>query len=79
MRVHEFFGSTHSKHRNLSNPAGSQVPMRLPDEGEVVLKVQFAGINGGCETFRARGEAAFARNRWAQDSTVQMFAPWVNP
>lgn len=31
-----------------------------PGEGEVVVRVVTAGINGGCETFRARGERAFA-------------------
>lgn len=27
-----------------------------PQEGQVLVKVAFAGVNGGCETFRARGE-----------------------
>lgn len=31
-----------------------------PGEGEVLVQVMTAGINGGCETFRARGERAFA-------------------
>lgn len=31
-----------------------------PDE--VLIKVVFAGVNGGCETFRARGEYAFRGN-----------------
>ena len=30
---------------------------------QVIVKVHYAGVNGGCETFRARGEWAFARNR----------------
>mmetsp|Transcript_109372 Transcript_109372/g.193760 ORF Transcript_109372/g.193760 Transcript_109372/m.193760 type:complete len:417 (-) Transcript_109372:158-1408(-) len=30
-----------------------------PKEGEVLVQVMVAGINGGCETFRARAEAAF--------------------
>lgn len=34
-----------------------------PGEGEVLLRVMAAGINGGCETFRARGERAFAGMR----------------
>ena len=34
-----------------------------PQVGEVVVKVLFAGINGGCETFRARGDHIFAGNR----------------
>lgn len=32
-----------------------------PGEGEVLIQVMAAGINGGCETFRARAERAFAR------------------
>uniref|UniRef100_A0A7S0LKP0 Enoyl reductase (ER) domain-containing protein n=1 Tax=Coccolithus braarudii TaxID=221442 RepID=A0A7S0LKP0_9EUKA len=37
----------------------------MPDLGadEVLIKVVYAGVNGGCETFRARGEFAFASNR----------------
>lgn len=31
--------------------------------GEVLVRVAFAGVNGGCETFRARGEHAFRGNR----------------
>ncbi|CAE8632051.1 unnamed protein product [Polarella glacialis] len=31
-----------------------------PEDGQVLIKVITAGINGGCETFRARGERAFA-------------------
>ena len=27
-------------------------------EGEVLVRVHYAGVNGGCETFRARGEHA---------------------
>ena len=34
---------------------------------QVVVKVHYAGVNGGCETFRARGEWAFARNRDASE------------
>ena len=30
---------------------------------QVIVKVHYAGVNGGCETFRARGEWAFARNK----------------
>lgn len=39
--------------------------MKPPDAGQVVVRVKWAGINGGCETFRARGEAAFVRNKYA--------------
>jgi len=47
-----------------------EVPMLIPKEGEVLIKVAFAGINGGCETFRARGEHAFNGNRSAQSFTL---------
>jgi len=40
-----------------------EVPMLIPGEGEVLIKVIYAGVNGGCETFRARGEHAFVKNR----------------
>ena len=44
------------------------VELPMPDlaEGEVLVKVIYAGVNGGCETFRARGEFAFAANRAAE-------------
>jgi NADPH:quinone reductase-like Zn-dependent oxidoreductase len=47
-----------------------EVPMLAPKEGEVLVKVAYAGINGGCETFRARGEHAFAGNRSAEFFTL---------
>ena len=28
------------------------------NEGEVLVRVLYAGVNGGCETFRSRGEHA---------------------
>ena len=31
--------------------------------GQVLIQVAYAGVNGGCETFRARGEYWFATNR----------------
>ena len=34
-------------------------------EDEVVLRVLCAGVNGGCETFRCRGDYAFSRNKEA--------------
>jgi hypothetical protein len=34
---------------------------------QVLVQVHYAGINGGCETFRARGEYAFASNTAKQD------------
>lgn len=30
---------------------------------QVLIQLKYAGINGGCETFRARGEFVFAGNR----------------
>jgi hypothetical protein len=39
--------------------------MPVPGEGEVLVRVAYAGVNGGCETFRARGEHAFVRNAGA--------------
>ena len=33
--------------------------------GEALVRVVYAGVNGGCETFRARGDFAFASNREA--------------
>mmetsp|Transcript_65584 Transcript_65584/g.147993 ORF Transcript_65584/g.147993 Transcript_65584/m.147993 type:complete len:369 (-) Transcript_65584:143-1249(-) len=44
-----------------------ELPMPALDEDEVLVKVAYAGVNGGCETFRARGEFAFASNRDAAD------------
>eukprot|EP00775_Hariotina_reticulata_P004107 gene4107-4353_t len=38
-------------------------PLPVPGPNEVLIKLKFAGINGGCETFRARGEYAFAGNK----------------
>lgn len=40
-----------------------ELPMPELAEGEVLVRVVFAGVNGGCETFRARGEFAFATNK----------------
>lgn len=31
-------------------------------DDDVVVRVAYAGVNGGCETFRCRGEYAFTRN-----------------
>jgi hypothetical protein len=38
------------------------LPMLAPGPGDVLLRVVWAGVNGGCETFRARGEHWFASN-----------------
>jgi len=42
------------------------VPWSDPAPGEVVVRIAYAGVNGGCETFRVRAEAGtpFERN-WA--------------
>mmetsp|Transcript_14101 Transcript_14101/g.38609 ORF Transcript_14101/g.38609 Transcript_14101/m.38609 type:complete len:438 (-) Transcript_14101:108-1421(-) len=44
-----------------------ELETKPPGEGEVLIKVLAAGINGGCETFRARGERAFAGLQGASD------------
>ena len=41
-------------------------PLCEPGPGEVLVQVLYAGINGGCETFRCRGEYAFGRNTSAE-------------
>ncbi|GAB4813339.1 hypothetical protein N2152v2_000385 [Parachlorella kessleri] len=40
-----------------------EAPLPTPGEAEVLVRVLYAGVNGGCETFRCRGEYAFARNK----------------
>ncbi|KAK9862321.1 hypothetical protein WJX84_001807 [Apatococcus fuscideae] len=45
----------------------SEVTSHQPGPDEAVIKVAFAGVNGGCETFRARGEFAFAGNKDKHD------------
>jgi len=42
-------------------------PMPDVKAGEALVRVEFAGVNGGCETFRARGEHAFKSNRESRD------------
>ena len=44
-----------------------ELPIPALAEGEVLVKVVYAGVNGGCETFRARGEFAFVGNKDAAD------------
>ena len=44
-----------------------ELPIPTLAEGEVLVKVMYAGVNGGCETFRARGEFAFEGNKDAAD------------
>ena len=43
------------------------LPTPSIDEDEVLVKVIYAGVNGGCETFRARGEYAFQGNAKATE------------
>mmetsp|Transcript_26782 Transcript_26782/g.61653 ORF Transcript_26782/g.61653 Transcript_26782/m.61653 type:complete len:380 (-) Transcript_26782:312-1451(-) len=38
------------------------LPIPSIGKDEVLVKVKYAGVNGGCETFRARGEHAFEAN-----------------
>lgn len=38
------------------------LPIPSIGSDEVLVKVKYAGVNGGCETFRARGEHAFEAN-----------------
>ncbi|WIA17998.1 hypothetical protein OEZ85_009485 [Tetradesmus obliquus] len=40
-----------------------EVPLPQPGDNEVLIRMSYAGINGGCETFRVRGEHAFAANK----------------
>jgi prostaglandin reductase 3 len=58
-------GSVGSSFRDVARIV--ELPMPSLAEGEVLVKVAYAGVNGGCETFRARGEFAFASNREAED------------
>ncbi|GIL80749.1 hypothetical protein Vretimale_9147 [Volvox reticuliferus] len=47
--------------------AVQELPLQPPGPGEVLIRITHAGINGGCETFRARGDHAFAANRRLKD------------
>ncbi|GLI70995.1 hypothetical protein VaNZ11_016107 [Volvox africanus] len=47
--------------------AVQELPLNPPGSGEVLIRITHAGINGGCETFRVRGEHAFAANRRLKD------------
>lgn len=51
--------------RSFREVATLSPPLPLPTPGpkEVLLRMRYAGINGGCETFRARGEFWFSPNR----------------
>mmetsp|Transcript_30828 Transcript_30828/g.101986 ORF Transcript_30828/g.101986 Transcript_30828/m.101986 type:complete len:396 (+) Transcript_30828:74-1261(+) len=54
-------GSVGEQFRDVAKIA--EVALKELAEDEVLVKVVYAGVNGGCETFRARGEFAFASNR----------------
>ena len=54
-------GGTGESFRDVAKVAVVDTPALAADE--VLVEVRYAGINGGCETFRARGEHAFAGNR----------------
>jgi NADPH:quinone reductase-like Zn-dependent oxidoreductase len=43
------------------------LPLPSPGPGQALVRVRWAGVNGGCETFRVRGEHWFAANRRACD------------
>jgi NADPH-dependent curcumin reductase CurA len=43
-----------------------EIPSSL-EKDEVLIRVKYAGVNGGCETFRARGEHAFQGNKDIKD------------
>eukprot|EP00198_Chlamydomonas_reinhardtii_P003020 XP_001692356.1 predicted protein [Chlamydomonas reinhardtii] len=50
----------------FSASAPSPIHAGPPAPAAVLVRVLVAGVNGGCETFRARGEFAFAGNRELQ-------------
>lgn len=43
------------------------LPTPSLEKGDVLIRVNYAGVNGGCETFRARGEHAFQGNAEAKE------------
>mmetsp|Transcript_13095 Transcript_13095/g.28291 ORF Transcript_13095/g.28291 Transcript_13095/m.28291 type:complete len:385 (+) Transcript_13095:78-1232(+) len=54
------------------------VPIPTVGDDEILIRVRYAGINGGCETFRARGEYAFQGNAKATaDDPFQLGAEGV--
>jgi NADPH:quinone reductase-like Zn-dependent oxidoreductase len=55
--------------------AGLQVP--APGPGQALVRVTHAGVNGGCETFRARQEHWFAANRRQTGSGIALGAEGV--
>merc|ERR1712194_284411 len=43
------------------------LPTPSLENGDVLIRVTYAGVNGGCETFRARGDHAFQENAAAKE------------
>jgi len=50
--------------RSFSDVA-TVIEIAIPEleSDEVLIRVEYAGVNGGCETFRARGEYSFKNNK----------------
>lgn len=48
-------------------------PLPELEEGQVLVRMTHVGINGGCETFRARGEHACASHRADHHHTASPF------
>ncbi len=57
------FSSTPQYPIPRSPPQHTHANFLTPNTPQVLVRVTYAGVNGGCETFRARGEYAFAANR----------------
>mmetsp|Transcript_30713 Transcript_30713/g.45458 ORF Transcript_30713/g.45458 Transcript_30713/m.45458 type:complete len:379 (+) Transcript_30713:58-1194(+) len=53
------------------------VPTPVVGEGEALIQVVYAGVNGGCETFRARGEFAFTGNKQTDEKGFGLGAEGV--
>jgi len=54
-------GSTGSSFSEVAKVISVDMPTLQPDEA--LIEVRYAGVNGGCETFRARGDHLFAQNK----------------
>ena len=58
-------GATGSSFGEVAKVVEVETPELAADE--VLVQVCYAGVNGGCETFRARGDHMFAGNKEAAD------------
>lgn len=58
-------GRAGSSFSEVARVVSVETPALAPDE--VLVQVCYAGVNGGCETFRARGDHMFAGNRESSD------------